>query len=292
MKKFLKEIVFHFIDSNTFQKGAALAYYAVFSLLPMIIIITSLLGIFFGKQAVSGEIYSQLKGVLGDDGSMQIQEIIKNQHLNHNGILTSIIGFATLAFSASGMFNQIHNSFNSIWNIKAKPKSSILKYLLNHLVSFSILIGLFLIILISTTINSFLVMYSDSLQENYRLLYVYEHIVFFVLLSIVFSIMFRFLGDAKIHWKATLLGGLFTSLFFVFGKTAIGMYIGHSHISSTFGSASVLALLMIWVYYTSQIIFLGASFIKITSDRLGYKILPNANAVKVENVEVNKAEIK
>ncbi len=286
MVKFLKEVFNHFFNSNTFQKGASLAYYAVFSLLPMIIIITSILGVFFGKQAVSGEIYTQLKDVLGNDASIQIQNIIKNQHTNHNSILTSIIGFATLAFSASGMFSQIHNSFNSIWNIKAKPKSSLLKYLSKHLASFLILIGLFFIILISTAINSFLVKHTASLHSDYKFSYIYEHLVSFIVLSIVFAIMFKFLGDAKVHWKAAILGGLFTTLLFVFGKIGIGMYIGHSHISSTFGSASVLALLMLWVYYTSQIIFLGASFVKITSNRLGYEILPNSNAVKVENLEI------
>ena len=109
MIRFVKDIFNHFFDSNTFQKGASLAYYAVFSILPIIIIIISLLGFFWGKQAVSGEIYIQLKDVLGNDASMQIQNIIKNKHTNHKSVLTSIIGFATLAFSASGMFSQIHN---------------------------------------------------------------------------------------------------------------------------------------------------------------------------------------
>jgi len=288
MIKLVKEIFNHFFDSNTFQKGASLAYYAVFSLLPMIIIITSFLGLIWGKHAVSGEIYTQLKDVLGNDASMQIQNIIKNQHTNHNSVLTSIIGFATLALSASGMFSQIHNSFNSIWNIKEKPKSSILKYLSKHLVSFLILIGLFFIILVSTTINSFLVKYANNIHSDYKISYLYEHLTSFSALSIVFAIMFKFLGDAKVHWKATILGGGFTALLFIFGKIGIGMYIGHSHISSTFGSASALALLMLWVYYTSQIIFLGASFVKIISDRLGYEILPTINAVKIENVEVDK----
>jgi membrane protein len=287
MLKFLKEVFNHFFNSNTFQKGASLAYYAVFSLLPMIIIITSLLGLFFGKQAVSGEIYTQLKDVLGNDASIQIQNIIKNQHTNHNSVLTSIIGFATLAFSASGMFSQIHNSFNSIWNIKAKPKSSILKYLSKHLVSFLILIGLFFIILISTAVNSFLVKHTNSLHSDYKFSYIYEHLTSFAVLCIVFAIMFKFLGDAKVHWKATILGGIFTALLFIFGKIGIGMYIAHSHISSTFGSASVLALLMLWVYYTSQIIFLGASFVKVSSNKLGYEILPSKDAVKIENMEIH-----
>lgn len=287
MIKFIKEVFNHFFDSNTFQKGASLAYYAVFSLLPMIIIITSLLGIFFGKQAVSGEIYSQLKDLLGNDAAVQIQNIIKNQHTNHNNVFTTLFGFTTLAFSASGMFSQIHNSFNNIWNIKAKPKSSILRYVSKHLMSFLILIGLFTIILISTVVSSFLIKYANGLHSDYNFSYIYEHLISFIVLSIVFAIMFKFLGDVKVHWKATILGGIFTTFLFIFGKIGIGMYIGHSHISSTFGSASVLALLMLWVYYTSQIIFLGASFVKIISDKLGYEIQPNNNAVKIENVEVN-----
>ena len=285
--KFLKEVFSHFFNSNTFQKGGSLAYYAVFSFIPMIVIIISFLGVFFGEQAVSGEIYAQLKDILGEDASIQIQDTIKKQHTNQNSITTTIIGFAVLAFSASIMLVQIHNSFNSIWNIKAKPKSSILKYLSKHLVSLLLLISLFFIILISKTISSFLLKHSGNLPSFYRFSYVYEHLFSFAVMSIVFATMFKFLGDARVHWKAALYGGLITSILFLFGKAIIGYYIGLSHISSTFGSASVLALLLIWVFYISQIIFLGASFVKVISSHLGYEILPNNYAVKVENVEVN-----
>lgn len=287
MIKLLKEVFSLFFISNTFQKGGSLAYYAVFSFIPIIVIIISFLGVFFGEQAVSGEVYAQLKDILGDDASIQIQNIIKNQHTNHNSIATTIIGFATLAFSASGMFFQIHNSFNSIWSIKAKPKSNILKYLWKHLVSLLLLISLFFIILISTTISSFLIKFSNNLNSEHKLLQVYEHLLSFSVMIIVFAMMFKFLGDAKVHWKVSLIGGLITSLLFLFGKAIIGYYIGLSHITSTFGSASVLALLLIWVFYISQIIFLGASFVKVISSSLGYEILPNSDAVKVENIEVD-----
>ena len=287
MLQLFKAVFSHFFNSNTFQKGAALAYYVVFSILPMIVIIISLLGLFFGKQAVAGEIFGQLKDTLGSDAAAQIQDIIKNQHTNHNNILTTVIGFVTLALSASGMFSQIHNSFNSIWNIKAKPKSSVLKYFSKHLTSFILLIVLVFIMLSSTAVNSFLIKHTASLHSTYKLSYIYEHIVSFVLFSVVFALMFKFLGDAKVHWKVALAGGSFTSLLFLFGKIGIGMYIGHSHISTTFGSASVLALLMLWVYYTSQIIFLGASFVKVISGKLGYEILPNKNAIEIRNVEVS-----
>ena len=218
---------------------------------------------------------------------MQIQDLIKNQHRHHNSFLTAIFGFVTLALSASGMFNQIHSSFNSIWNIKAKPKSSILNYFTKHLVSFSTLVLIFFIMILSTSINSFLMKHAQGLHSDYRLSFIYEHIISFSVIAIMFFIMFKTLGNAKIHWKPALIGGLFTSLFFIIGKIGIGMLIAKSNLSTTFGTSSVLALIMMWVYYTSQIIFLGASFVKVISERLGYTITPDSDAVLIEHVEVS-----
>mgnify|MGYP003965605347 CR=1 FL=1 len=273
MLSFVKEVISHFNDSNAFQKGASLVYYAVFSLLPIIMIMTSLLGLFFGQQAVSGGIYAQFKGTLGEEAAMQIQDLIANQHSNHNSIITTIIGFATLGLSASGMFTQIHNSFNDIWEVIEKPRNTILNYFSKRLISLATLIFLFSILLISASINSFLLKHSHYLAASYQLYYQYEHIISFVLTGFAFAAMYKFLGNAIIKWKVVLLGGFVVTLLFMLGKIAIGIYIGHSHLSSTFGSASVLALVLVWVYYTSQIIFFGASLIKILSQRFGYEIV-------------------
>ncbi len=288
MIQIFKATGLHFINSKTFEKGAALAYYTVFSILPMIVITISLLGMVFGKDAVSGEVYEQLKEALGENASLQIQNTIKNQHIQQNSLLTSLIGLATLMLSATGMFNQIHSSFNGIWSIKAKPKSSIVRYLTLHITSFFLLIFLFFILLMSTVVTSFLVKYSSALQNNYKLFYIYEHVISFSVLLLIFSLIFKFLGDAIISWKAVFIGAVFTSLLFILGKIGIGKYIGHSHISSTFGSASVLAVLMLWVYYISQILFLGASFIKVISERLGEEIVPSNNGVLVVQNELSE----
>ncbi len=268
MRVFFKAVIGHFLDSDTFQKGAALAYYTVFSLLPMVIITVSLLGLLFGKEAVSGEVHDQLKAALGNEAAVQIQEVIKTQHLKHNNVLTAILGFVMLALSATGMFSQIHSSFNSIWGVKPKSGNGILNYVVKHLVSFFTLVTVFTIIFLSTSLNSLLVKYSSSLHVDYKLIYLYEHLASLMVIALAFALMFKFLSDAKISWKITLKTGLFTSLLFLFGKVGIGMYIGHSHLSSTFGAMSTLALLMMWVYYTSQIIFLGASFLKVLDDRI------------------------
>ena len=283
---FFRDVFNHFINSNTFQKGAALAYYAVFSIFPIIIIVISILGIIFGKQAVTGEVFDQLKDVMGTEGASQIQNIIKQQHVNHNSILTTIIGFFTLIFSASGMFSQIHNAFNSIWNIKAKPKNNIIRYFTKHLFSFTLLIVLFFILIVSSSINAFLIKHSESLHSDYKLSYLYEHFSSFIIITTLFTIMFKFLGDAKTNWKPAIISGLFTAILFILGKIGIAIVISKSHLSTTFGSASVLALIMLWVYYTSQIIFLGATFLKVLSDKIKLPIQPDNNAIKIIQQEV------
>ncbi len=289
MLTFFKKVINHFFNSNTFQKGAALAYYTVFSIFPIIIIVISTLGIVFGKQAVTGEIFHQLKDVLGAEGATQIQNIIKQQHVNHNSIITTIVGFATLILSASGMFSQIHNAFNNIWNIRAKPKNSIIRYFTKHLSSFGLLILLFFTLIVSTSVNAFLMKHSNRLHSDYRMSFLYEHFSSFIIIAILFAIMFRFLGDAKVNWKPAVLSGLFTTFLFILGKIGIGIVIAKSHLSTTFGSASILALIMLWVYYTSQIIFLGASFLKVLSDKMKLPILPNQDAVKIVQQEINNS---
>ncbi|MBA6155140.1 YihY/virulence factor BrkB family protein [Tenacibaculum sp. S7007] len=289
MLTFFKKVVDHFFNSNTFQKGAALAYYAVFSIFPIIIIVISILGIVFGKQAVTGEVFHQLKDILGTEGATQIQNIIKQQHVNHNSIITTIVGFATLILSASGMFSQIHNAFNNIWNIKSKPKNSIIRYFTKHLSSFGLLMLLFFTLIVSTSVNAFLMKHSDRLHSDYRISFLYEHFSSFIVIAILFAIMFKFLGDAKVNWKPAILSGLFTAFLFILGKIGIAIVIGKSHLSTTFGSASILALIMLWVYYLSQIIFLGASFLKVLCDKMKLPILPNQDAVKIVQQEINNS---
>ncbi len=286
MLLFFKTVFNHFFNNNTFQKGAALAYYAVFSIFPIIIIVISILGMVFGESAVSGEVFGQLKDILGNDAAIQIEDIIKHQHIRGNSVLTTILGFVTLILSASGMFSQIHNAFNNIWDIKAKPKNSIVRYFTKHLASFALLMLLFLILFISTSANAFLIKHAKHLHNDYKLSFLYEHLSSFLIVSVLFAIMFKFLGDAKVYWKPAIISGAFTGILFILGKVGIGTYIGKTHLSTTFGSASVLALIMLWVYYTSQIIFLGASFLKILSEKMHLEITPNANAVKIKLTEI------
>ena len=263
MEDFIKSVYSLFMSSDTFEKGAALAYYSVFSIIPILIVGISIFGIVLGEKAVEGDVFNSLKGVFGDKGATQIQTLILNQHHNHNSWLTSFIGFGILIFSASGMFNQLQSAFNDIWQIPANQVGGVWNTLTKHFTSFSILILLFFVIIASTGIHTFIVHHAKYISKSYAWVYWAEHIVSYVLIASCFLIMFRVLGDADHSWKACAIGGLLTAAFFMLGKVGLGYYLSSSTKISAFGSASVLALIMVWVYYMSQIIFLGAVIVKI-----------------------------
>lgn len=273
MIKLIKDSFAHFLDSNPFQEGAALAYYSIFSLVPIIIIIISILDLFFSKQMVSGEVFSLFKNFLGEDAATQIQNTIKDQNTNHNSVVTTIIGFVTLAFGSSGVLSQIHDSFNRIWNLNAKVKNNIFSYASKHLMSFVLLTVFLFFIFLTTCLNSFLVKHYNSIHIDYNYLVVVEHIISFVVASIIFTIMFKTLGDVKLNLKPAIFGGLITSFLFFVGKVSVGLYLGYTNPTSNFGASSFLGLFMLWVYYISQTIFIGASFVKVISERLGFEIV-------------------
>lgn len=283
---FLKEIYSHFMKSSTFEKGAALSYYTVFSFLPITMIITSVLGLIFKGDTINAEWNEMLKGIIGDQGVYQIEEILINRHLKENSALVTAIGIGTMLFAATGMFNQIQKSLNAIWGLKAKPEKSIINYFTRRITSFSILGLIGLILLISTIINSIFYRFASKLPENLFYAFIYEHLISFFLITMLFTILFRFIRNAVVPWKNALVSAVFTSVLFFIGKIAIGIYIAKSNIESTYSAASVLAVLMIWVYYTSQILFIGASFAYVFGKRKGLEIKPSSEAIRFIQQEV------
>lgn len=284
-----RAVIRHFIDSKTFEKGAALSYYAVFSFLPIIIIIISVVGVFFGEQAVKGEVFLEIQDLFGKEIAQQIQLFIKNQYRYGSNAMMTVIGSITLILSATAVFYQLQTSLNDIWLIKAKPKSNIVKYILSHFISFLIIIITGFILLASITLNSFLFKFAKQFDTSVyfsKVYFLFELSISLVFVSILFTLMFKYLGDAKVHWKAALAGGIFTTIFFTIGKLLFSIYVGNSNTLTAFGSASVIALLLVWIYYTSQIIYLGATFTYEWARRFGYPIQPDKDAVNIELKEI------
>lgn len=289
---FFKGVINNFSSSNTFEKGAALAYYTVFSFFPMILIIISLIGIFFDQEVVSGEIFRQLSSFLGEDGAAQIQEILASREKKDTNLFMTILGFVILGFTATGTMNQIQSSFNAIWGFKTRPESSYLRFIASRLVSFGTLLAVGAILFASTFISGFVQTFTERLPDTYQNLYIYEYIISLFVLSVIFGIMYKYLGDAIVHWKVALVSGAFTSLLFLIGKLGIGYYLSTTDLSSTFGTASIIALLMVWVYYSSQIIFLGAAFAYQYSKRVNKEIKPDKFAVRIYEGENKKEKSK
>ncbi len=274
MKK-IASLFQHFLAVNPFEKGAAMAYYTVFSLIPMGVIIVMILGAVFGESAVKGELYESLHTIIGTDGATQVQSLIQKQYASQSKGTTAIIGFVTLALSATGMFIQLHNSFNEIWHIEGKPKNGLINFISKHFVSFVILISLFFLVLSSASAHTVLTKYLPASENANGLFVVIEHLSSYLLMSLSFFLIFKHIGDAKVHWKMALMGGFFTSILFILGKIGIGFYLSKSNITSTFGAGSVMAILMLWVYYTSQLLFIGASFVYLISEKYGHPVVPS-----------------
>ncbi|MCP1994506.1 YihY/virulence factor BrkB family protein [Flavobacterium sp. HSC-61S13] len=282
----LKNTVNEFLDDNAMKFSASLSYYTVFALPPLSILIISISGFFFGEEAVTGEFYGQIKELVGDSAALQIQEAIKNVRLSDSGTLATIFGVIMLFFGASAVFAEIQSSINYIWGLKAKPNKGLVRFVKNRLLSFSMIASVGFLLLVSLIVNSVVdVLYVQLTklfhEETVYLVGVVNNIVVFVIITLLFSIIFKTLPDGKIGWRETIVGSGFTSLFFMIGKFGIGMYLGNSSSSSLYGAAGSIIVILIWVYYSAIILYFGAEFTKVYAEMYGKKIEPNSYSVLI-----------
>lgn len=289
----LKESFDGFIDDRVVKLSAALAYYTVFAIGPMIIIIIYLAGVFYGQEAVQGTVFNELKGLVGTQAAAQIQDVIRNVAQNQEGRFAAVIGFITLFVGATGVFAEIQDSINLIWGLKPKPKKGWLKMLVNRLLSFSVIVSLGFILLVSLIVNGLIEALMDRLQARFpdltvMVLYIINVLITFAVTTSLFSIIFKVLPDAIIKWKDVMVGAMVTAVLFMIGKFGITFYIGQSDFSSTYGAAGSLVILLVWVYYSAIILYFGAEFTKAYATDYGSQIHPNHYAVWVKHVEVEE----
>ncbi len=271
--------------------SGSLAYYTVFSMAPLLVKIISLCGIFLGREAVEGKIVDQLTGFVGADTAMQLQQIIKNASLAGKSTIAAIIGGITLIIGATTVFAEIQDSINMIWGLKPKPKKGWLKLIQNRLLSFSVIISLGFLLLVSLGVTAIVDGFSERLRTHFPdvtvvVFYIVNIIVTFLVTTLIFAVIFKVLPDAKIRWKDVLAGAIATSILFMLGKFGISFYISKSNVGSTYGTAGSLVVLLLWVYYSSIILYIGAEFTKAFAMKYGGSIQPNDYAVTTQTVEV------
>jgi membrane protein len=287
----LKETFAEFMSDRGIKLSASLSYYTIFSLPPLLIIIIVLCGIFFGTDAVKGEIFGQIHDLVGNEAALQIQEMIKNVKISGDNFFAAIVGVITLILGASGVFMEIQDSINSIWGLKAKPRKGFRKLVINRLLSFSMVVSMGFLLLVALIVNALMDILNNRLIRIFPDVTVYFFYILnlaFVcaIITLLFSIIFKTLPDGKVNWKDTLIGSLFTAFLFMIGKFAIGAYLGNSNIAGTYGSAGSLIIILLWVYYTAIILYFGASFTKVYAYKFGKKIIPNKYAVFIQKKEV------
>lgn len=289
----LKSSFTSFGDHKVTKMSGSLAYYTVFSMGPLLVVIIALCGIFMKKEAAQGKVFDQLKGFLGSETAMQLQDMIKSAGLGDKGTIAFIIGLGTLLIGATSVFADIQDSINTIWGIKPKPKKGWLKMLQNRFLSFSVIVSLGFLLLVSLGVTAVLDGFSDRLQSRFQdvsviVFYILNTAITLIVISSIFGVIFKVLPDANIKWRDVLSGALVTAVLFMIGKFAISVYISKSDIGGTYGAAGSLIILLLWTYYSSIILYFGAEFTKAYAIAYGSEIHPNHYAVTVKEVEVEQ----
>ena len=291
--KILKDTFNGFLEDRALKLSAALSYYTIFSLAPLLLLLISLAGLFFGREAIQGHVFTEINGLIGNEAAAQIQDIIRNMELSGKTNLAIIIGGVTLIIGATSVFGEIQDSINLIWKVKAKPKRGWVKLLKDRLLSSSLIVGLGFLLIVSLLVNGALVALNDLLKGFFPDITVFVfHIIniaiSFIVITILFGVIFKVLPDAKIAWKDVRMGAFFTACLFMLGRYLIGLYIETTSAGSAYGAAGSLIVILVWFYYTAVILYFGAEFTRVYAEHIGAKIEPADYAVYIEQHELER----
>ena len=283
LKKTFKE----WNNEDPFRQSAVIAYYAIFSLPALLVLIINVAGLFFGKEAVNGEISRQISGIMGDDTAETVEDIILKAGETKAGIISTIIAVVTLLFGATGVFVQLQKTLNMIWDVKQKPNQGIMVELRHRLFSFGLIVSIGFLLLVSLVVSSALAAFSHYLEGVLPdaiayLFYVLEFAVSLTIISTLFLLMFKFLPDVRMQWRYLTIGAVLTGLLFMLGKYGLSIYFGKAEPASAYGAAGSIILILLWVSYSSMIVFFGAEFTKQYAVYHGAHIEPTGIAENVE----------
>lgn len=282
-----------FSDDKGMKLSASLAYYTIFSIGPLLLLVMSLASKILGGDAIEGRIFSELNGLIGASAAAQVQEILKNMAFSGKTNFALVISIITLLVGATTVFIEIQDSLNIIWKLKAKPKKGWLAFLKNRLLSSSLIISLGFLLIVTLVVNGAIEAFMDIISRYFSyvaeiLMVVINLAVTFAVITVLFGIIFKFLPDAKIKWSHVRTGAIFTAILFMIGRYVIGLYIQHSATETTYGAAGSLVVLLVWIYYSAVILYIGAEFTQVYTEAFGGTIEPAEYAVHVKQTEVEE----
>ncbi len=269
------------MEDRALRFSAALAYYSIFAMAPLVIIAISVAGLIFGQQAARGEVYQQIEWLLGSKGAAEIQTLIQASSDAHKSLLATVVGIVTLLIGASGVFGQLKDALNSIWGVRLKPGGGVMASLQEYLLSFSMVLGVGFLLIISLLLSAVLQAVNNFMTGYLPIpsfVMPLTALISFAILVVLFALIFKVLPDVEIGWEDVWIGATVTAILFAVGKYLLSLYLGTSSVASSFGAAGALILVLVWVYYSTTIFLLGAEFTKVYADRYGSGIQPSSKA--------------
>ena len=286
----LKDAAKEWSEDKVPRLGAALAYYTVFSLAPLLILVIAIAGLTLGQRESAQEaVLGQIRGLVGQEGAQVIETAIENSSRPAAGIIASVVSVVTLLLGALGAFGQLQDALNTIWEVKPKPGRGIVGIIRDRLLSFGLVlvIGFFVVVslVVSAALTALGTLLGSIVPGPEIIMEVVNFIISLVVISALFAVMFKFLPDAKIAWRDVIVGAVATAVLFTIGKTLIGLYLGNSSTTSTYGAAASLVVLLLWAYYASQIFLFGAELTQVYANRFGSRVVPKDNAMPVTEAD-------
>lgn len=268
-------------EDKASRLAASLAYYTAFSIAPLMLLLVAVAGLVFGEKAAQGSIFAQLEGLLGPDAAAAIEDAVKSSQKPSAGIVSAIVGVLTLVWSSANVFGQLQDALNTIWEVRPKP-TNLVGTVKRRIVPISMVLGIAFLLMVSLVLSAGMALLGEFfgrlLPVPEIVLQVVNFLISFVITSLLFAAMYKFLPDVEIAWSNVWLGGMVTALLFTVGKTAIGLYLGHASVGSTYGAAGSLLVFLVWVYYSAQILFFGAEFTQFYARQSGARIVPAEQA--------------
>ncbi len=285
----LKKSVRDFMEDDVPTMAAALSYYTVFSLPPLLVLLFMLLGAVLDPADIQGTVESQIGQMMGPQGAEQIRTIIANaERPGSGGLIATIVSFVVLLLGATGVFGQLQAALNRAWEVAPDPEQGGLKsFLMKRIFSLGMVLGLAFVLLVSLVLSATLTAFGDSLVQflpaglSHPVLQGINNLISFAVITALFAAIFKILPDATVAWRDVWVGAAFTALLFTLGKFLLGLYLGRSDPGEAFGAAGALALMLVWIYYSSMIVLLGAEFTQAWAKRRGQGIAPEKGAVRV-----------
>lgn len=295
--KFTERVFDEWIEDRCPKLGAALSFYMIFSLSPLLVVAVFVAGLIFGDDAAQGEIVYQIEDMVGKEGAMIVETALKNSRYSADGLTAIIISSVTLLIGSTIVFVELQDSLNQIWKVKSKPGRNLFKiikdFILGRFQSFAMVVGIGFLLLVSLLLSAVLSAFNKYLSDTFFSLpsYVFaitDIVIPLFVIFILFMVVYKVLPDVSIHWKDVWVGALVTSALFVLGKYLIGLYLGTSSVASTYGAAGSLVIFLLWIYYSAQILFLGAEFTKVYVEHIGEGVKTSDKYMRYEESQLSE----